>query len=508
MRRELSLWPNSNSNHQKKNMTKKLLSSANRSPGVQPGGEQKRKHYPHNYFIIAFLNIEKIKIMKKTVLSAIIITTMTTASAQPSRARLDSLMNYYAKEYNFNGVALISYKGKVLLDKGYGYRDIAGKIKNDENTIFQIGSNTKQFTAEVILQLAMKKKMDLHDPLTKYFPKYPNGDKITIENLLTHTSGIFNYTEDTTWHQKLTQGMNMTEMMSLFENRPLSFAPGEKFEYSNSNYMLLGYIIEKVTGKKYEQVVRENILGPAGMTHSGFDYTNLHNKNKAVGYYTIQGDHYNEAPITDSTIDFAAGGLYSTAADLLNWHNALQSYKLLPKEWQEKAYVPFKGKYGYGWMIDTGYGKRHIGHSGGVPGFYTYVMRLPEDNACILLLQNCELPAMDNNTICVNIIKSIYAKDYKLPTPKKAIAVNPEVLMEYAGVYNVVPGFDLTIIVKKDELYAQGTDQPDFKMTAESATKFYNKEVGAEIEFKKDESGKVNQLVLSQGGEKIPASRK
>jgi len=445
--------------------------------------------------------------MKKILAFILVIIAVANVNGQPSRPNLDSLMNFYAAEYNFNGVAFISWKGDIMLDKGYGYRDIGNGIKNDENSIFMIGSNTKQFTSELILQLAMQQKLGVQDLLSKYFPDYKNGNKITLENLLTHTSGIYNYTDDSTWQGHPADPISEEKLLSLFRDKELLFEPGSKFEYSNSNYILLGCIIEMVTGKTYQQVIRDNILTPLGMVHTGFDYIHLQDKNKATGYYTIQGDKYNQAPLADSTTTFAAGSMYADVADMYKWHKALQSYKLLPKEWQEKAFVPFKGKYGYGWFADTGYGKKLVGHSGGVPGFYTYEMRVPEDDVCILLFQNCEMPAMDNNTICKKILSCMYDANYKLPQSKKAVEVSSEILLQYAGVYNVTKDFSITITVKGDELYAQGTDQDDFKINSESETKFYSKEVGAEIEFKKDEKGKVEKLILTQGGQKIPAIR-
>jgi len=444
----------------------------------------------------------------KKIITLALAALVTTTYAQPSKARIDSLMSFYDTAYGFNGVALVSYKGELLLDKGYGYRNIEKKIKNDPSTIFQMGSNTKQFTAEVILMLEKEGKLSVGDKLSKYFQDYPNGDKIKLENLLTHTSGIYNYTDDTSWQKDLEKGISQSQMIALFRDRPLLFTPGEKFEYSNSNYILLGYIIEQVTKEKYEQVVHERILTPLGMSHSGFDYTHLNNSNKAVGYYTIRAGVGNVAPVSDSTIPFAAGALYSTAADMLKWHDALTNYTLLPKEWQEKAYVPFKDRYAYGWFVDTAFGKRLIGHSGGVPGFYTYESRIPEDNVCILLLQNCELPDMDNNTISNQIISSMYNKDFKMPEAKKAIHVNADILQQYAGVYNVMDGFDLTITVKDGHLYAQGTDQDSFMVTAENETKFFSKEVGATIEFKKNDNGKFDKLVLTQNSQEIPAKRK
>jgi len=417
-------------------------------------------------------------------------------------------MSYYNDEYGFNGVAFVSMDGKQLVNKAYGFQDVAKNIKNDVSTIFQIGSNTKQFTAEVILQLAMEKKLELQDKLSRYFPGYPNGNHITIEQLLNHTSGIYCYTNDSTFLGRIAEPISKSDLFSLFQDKPLGFTPGSQFAYSNSNYILLGYIIEAVTGEKYERVVRERILKPCGMAHSGFDFANLKDNNKATGYSVIQANYSAPSPITDSSLSFAAGALYSTAADMYKWHNALQHYMLLPKKWQEKAYTPNKFGYGYGWFVDSIFQKRIIGHSGGLPGFYTYEMRVTEDNLCILLMQNCLAPAMDNNTICINILKCLYDKNYKIPARKQPIKVQPEQLVQYTGEFTIMPNFSITIRAKGDILYAQGTNQREFALMASEAGNFFSKEVGAEIEFVKNNDGSYNKLILKQGGQKIPGIRK
>lgn len=443
--------------------------------------------------------------MKKVLKLALLAAITTNAYAQPSKAKLDSLMNYHSEEHGFNGVAFVSYKGQTLLSRAYGYKNVGKKQKNDENTIFQMGSNTKQFTAEIILQLASQKKLDLQDKLTKYFPGYPKGDKITIENLLTHTTGIYNYT-DSQWSANITKPVSRAEMIARFRDMPLSFEPGEKFEYSNSNYVLLGYIIEDITHKKYETVVRENILKPCGMTHSGFDFANLKDKNKATGYFSIDKDQVEEAPIADSTVSYAAGALYSTIGDMNKWHQALQSHKLLSKEWQDKAYVPFKKRYAYGWIIDTMMGHRLIGHSGGIHGFVTYEMRVEEDDVDILLLQN-NMSAYSNNSITISILNCLYDKDYKVPTAVQAANVSVEAMKQYEGDYALAPTFSINIKVKDNELYAQATGQPAFQILPITETMFYTKVVDAKIEFVKDADGKVGSIILHQNGRDMPGKR-
>src|SRR6186997_2017452 len=231
--------------------------------------------------------------------------------------KLDALINAYAKMYKFNGAALVAKNGVILLNKGYGYRDAENKVANNEQTIFQLGSVTKQFTSAVILKLQEEKKLSVSDKLSKYFPGYPKGDSITIEHLLTHTSGIYNYTNDGDFMTtEVTKPASREKMMALFTNKPLDFSPGTSWNYSNSGYSLLGYIIEAVTKKPYYQAVRKYIFTPLHMTHSGFDFTHLKKKEKATGYFSLQGKNATPAPIVDSTVAFSAGAIYSTVGDL------------------------------------------------------------------------------------------------------------------------------------------------------------------------------------------------
>ncbi len=300
--------------------------------------------------------------------------------------KLDTLLSAYAKLNKFNGSVLVAKNGVILLNKGYGYCDAAVKAPNDEQTIFQLGSITKQFTSAVILKLEEEKKLSVSDKLSKYFPDYPKGDSITIEELLTHTSGIYNYTNDGGFMKnEITKPATREKIMALFRNKPLDFSPGTGWNYSNSGYCLLGYIIEDVTKKTYEQAVRKYIFTPLHMTHSGFDFTDLKSNEKATGYFKLNDKETVAAPIVDSSVSFSAGAIYSTTGDLYLWHKALEKNMILSKEQQERAYTPVKNNYGYGWGIDSTEGKRRVSHGGGIPGFTTNISRVPEDDICIVL---------------------------------------------------------------------------------------------------------------------------
>ena len=283
--------------------------------------------------------------MKKIVaLLCLLIAITPIAQAQNTSQKLDELMAAYAKINEFNGTVLVAQQGKILLEKGYGLRNIPQQSFNDANTIYQTASITKTFTATLILKLAELKLLSINDKLTKFYPDYPHGDSITIENLLTHTSGIFNYTQNNDFmFSKASIPANEETMLALFKNKELDFKPGAGWNYSNSGYSLLGYIIEKATKLSYQQAIRHYIFKPLNMTHSGFDFAHLNSKEKAIGYYSDSGKEYTKsAPLVDSSVTLSAGSIYSMVGDLYKWHQGLLSNQIISKATQDKAYTPFK----------------------------------------------------------------------------------------------------------------------------------------------------------------------
>ena len=420
--------------------------------------------------------------------------------------KLDALIDAYAKLYKFNGSALVAKNGVILLNKGYGYRNAADKTVNNEQTIFQLGSITKQFTSAVILKLQEEKKLSVSDKLSKYFPGYPKGDSVTIEQLLTHTSGIYSYTNDPNFMaNEVTKPASRERMMALFRDKPFDFSPGTSWNYSNSGYSLLGYIIEAVTKKPYEQAVRKYIFTPLGMTHSGFDFTHLKSKEKATGYFKLDDKETVAAPIVDSTVSYSAGAIYSTTGDLYLWHKALEKNNILSKAQQEKAYTPIKNKYGYGWGIDTIEGKRKVSHGGGIHGFTTNISRVPEDDICIVLLSNASDPTLGE--ITKNIFAILYGKEYELPKGRIAIKLPEAKLKEYEGEYELKGDLHVIISLKDGELVATPTGQKTEVLYAEKEDFLFVKSQDIQLEFTRNEKKEIDGFILHQGDARMPCKK-
>jgi CubicO group peptidase (beta-lactamase class C family) len=422
--------------------------------------------------------------------------------SQDQAARLDTLMQAYTTLNKFNGTVLVTKNGAVLLSKGYGYRNMANRVPHDKNSVFQIGSVTKQFTTAIILKLQAEKKLSVQDPIIKYFPQYPKGDSITIENLMLHTSGIYNYTNDRTFMQnEVTKPANKEKLMAMFKDKPLDFSPGTNWSYSNSAYLLLGYIIESVTKKHYEQVVHDYIFAPLKMTHSGFNFTQLQDKYKSTGYFAVTEKDTIPSTIVDSSVAFSAGAIYSTTEDLLRWHQGLLKNIVLTNEQQEKAYTPVKKNYGYGWNIDSIYGKRVLSHGGGIHGFTSNFSRVPADDICIVLLSNASSGGL--NKITDQIYAILYNKPYEVPKARQAIVLPVEKLKQYIGEYTINERLNLKIELNGSELVATPTGQRPAVLHPEKEDNFFVKEPDVQIKFTRNEKQEINGFMLYQNGAEV-----
>lgn len=420
--------------------------------------------------------------------------------------RIDTVISQLAEQYKFSGSVLIAEKGKVILNKGYGYSIVDRDSTCDANTYFQIGSITKTFTATTILLLQQDSLLHVSDKLSKYFPDYPKGDSITIEHLLTHTSGIYNYTEDAALMQYgFMQPISREDMMSHFKDVPLAFTPGAMHQYSNSNYMLLGYIIEEATGKTYYDVVRERIFEPLGMSHSGFNFANFPSWDKAQGYLVMRPGRLTPSPPVDSTFSYAAGAIFTTTTDLYKWAQAVIDQKLLSKKLWQKALTKYKGNYGYGWAItdssDSDVGKKIVGHNGGIHGFVAEFRMVPEDKTVIILLCN----DMQDNVadLSTTVASILYDKPYDKRARKVEVKMKAEDLAEYEGRYALADNFDVLIYSQTGSLWAQATKQIPFRILNYKKDHFFIEEVEAEISFVRNEKGKITHMVLHQNGKDI-----
>jgi CubicO group peptidase (beta-lactamase class C family) len=262
--------------------------------------------------------------MNKIILLIAMLTLANSAYCQDNSAKkLDELFTFYQKQNLFNGSVLIAQKGQILLNNGFGLQNAALNKKNDSKGIFQIYSITKTFTASVILKLVEDGKLSLSDKLSKFYPNYPSGDSISIEHLLTHTSGIYDYTRGNNMPDQTEQSF-----VAFQKTKPLDFPAGSDWNYTNSGYYFLGYIIQKITGLTYEKAVAKYIFKPLKMTQSGFAFKYLVDKNKAIGYEVFSENAKKEAVIYDPPGSFAAGGIYSTVEDLYKYYNGLKGYKI------------------------------------------------------------------------------------------------------------------------------------------------------------------------------------
>ena len=351
--------------------------------------------------------------------------------AQAKVEQIEELLSTYEEYGKFNGSVLVSDQGKVIYKKGFGMANMEWDIPNKPNTKHRLGSITKQFTAMLILQLVAEGKLDVNEPITTYLQDYPkaNGDLITSHHLLTHTSGIPNYTSFPKFREDENRNpYTPEEFVKKFDEKELDFTPGEKFSYSNSGYFLLGVIVEKLSGKSYEQMLQDKILTPLNMKDTGYDHFGDILKNRATGYERLGRDYVNSTYL-DMSIPYAAGSMYSTVEDLYKWDQALYTTIILPKQYMAlyfKPYIPSYGNshYAYGWGVGyTKIGKSMdsiyaIGHGGGINGFNTNISRTTSNTSLIVLLNNTGGAPLNDMTTAIHGI--LHGKEYDMP--KKSVA--------------------------------------------------------------------------------------
>jgi CubicO group peptidase (beta-lactamase class C family) len=318
------------------------------------------------------------------------------AGAEAKAKRIDALVESYRRVGQFNGSVLVAEKGAVVFKKAYGLAQMEWGIPNTPDTRFRLGSITKQFTATLVLRQVEQGRIRLDGTLSEYLPDYrkDTGAKVKVHHLLTHTSGIPSYTDRPSFFPEVSRDpYPVDEFVKKFCSGDLEFEPGSKFHYDNSGYFLLGAVLEKVTGKTYEQLLREEILDPLGMKDTGYDRGETILPRRAAAYEKDLGGYRNAAYL-DMSLPYAAGALYSTVEDLYRWDQALYGTAVLSEASKEKMFAPFLEGYAYGWNVRTipagepEAGKKEIGHGGGINGFNTLIRRVPEDRGLIVLLNN------------------------------------------------------------------------------------------------------------------------
>lgn len=325
-------------------------------------------------------------------------------------AKLDEYMSALASAQRFSGAVLVARGGSVVLSKGYGMANYEWDVPNTPWTKFRLGSMTKQFTAMAIMQLDERGLLSVDDPVTKHLPDYPRtGDRITIHHLLTHSSGIPSYTDSPDYRKNMRVDLSVAQMIDGFKDKPLEFAPGEKFKYDNSGYFLLGALVEKISGQPYDRYLQARIFEPLGMKDSGYDRPQLLLKHRAAGYERPP-EGLRNTEYLDMGQPYAAGALYSTIEDLYKWDQALYGETLAKRATLDKMFTPHidagpLGKYAYGWNVTTVHKRRMVGHGGGINGFGTYIARFPDERAVVIVLRNVlrqgDPPALQNDLAAI-----------------------------------------------------------------------------------------------------------
>lgn len=417
--------------------------------------------------------------------------------------RMDRVVQEYVDAKQFMGTVLVARGDQVLFRKGYGEANLEWHVANTATTKFRLGSITKQFTAASILLLEERGKLKVDDPIRKYVPDAPaTWDSITLRHLLTHTSGIANFTSFPEFQKLKPFPVKVEEEISWFRDKPLEFTPGDKMAYSNSGYIVLGFVIEKVSGQPYAQFVQENIFTPLGMKDSGYDSSSAIIERRAAGY-TPQPEGIVNADYVSMTIPHAAGALYSTTEDLLRWQRGLYGNKVIAADRLRRMTTPFKDGYGFGLAIAEGK-HRLYQHGGGIEGFNTQLNYYPDSSVTVAVLANLNGGAP--NEIAAKLAALAHGDPVTLTSERKPITLGQEQLQRFVGTYSLVPNVNIMVTARDGQLYAQLSGQRQFQAFAESDRRFFFKVVDAQLEFF-PESGPVTHVVLSQNGTERKASR-
>jgi CubicO group peptidase (beta-lactamase class C family) len=423
-------------------------------------------------------------------------------------ARMDQIVQSYVTGDKFMGSVLVARDGQVIFSKGYGSANLEWDVPNAPNTKFRLGSITKQFTAASILLLEERGKLNVNDPVKKYLQSSPPAwDKITIAHLLSHTSGIPNFTSFPEYGKLEPFPTTAEELVGRFRDKPLDFQPGEKWSYSNSGYVLLTHLIEKISGESYTKFVQENIFTTLGMKDSGYDSNSAVIPNRASGYvYLKDKNRYENAGFVHMTIPQGAGALYSTTENLLKWEQGLFGGKLLKPASLEKMTTVVKNDYAFGLQVQTTGGRKMIEHGGGIEGFNTELEYYPQDKLTVVVLGNVNGAAPGQ--IANKLAALQHGENVKVPGERKEISLDPKQLTRYVGAYQMTNGPVMLVTLDNNQLLSKLGNQQPVPIFAESPTMFFPKVVDAELEFTKDDDqGHPTLLTLHQNGRDMSATR-
>lgn len=414
--------------------------------------------------------------------------------SEPKFEKIDSLLTYLASNNKFMGSIAIQESNKIVFEKAYGFADVKNKTKANLETRYKIGSITKMFTAVVVLQLVEEKKLTLETKLSKFFPSIKNSENISIENLLEHSSGIYSFTDDADYYEYAKLPKTRAELMKKIKAGQPVFEPGVKAEYSNSNFVILSWIIEDLTKKTYPENVNTRIIQKLGLKNTGFSSAI---KNEAVSYH-LNGKNWEQADKEDMSIPGGAGAILSSPSDLTKFIDAIFAGKLLSQPSLLSMTTIEKG-FGKG-IFTMPFGERKFyGHTGGIENFTSTLGYYPKEKLGIALLDNGQGYGM--NDIMIGVLSIYYKMPYRFPNVK-TVAVDAAILKGYEGTYSA-SNFPLKISIQEENgiLICQATGQDSFPLNALSDTKFGFDPANLELIFSS------NAMTIIQGGQEFKLTK-
>lgn len=433
--------------------------------------------------------------MKKLLFSSLFFLIISSGFAQKFNAkRLDSLFQLLDKNNKYMGSIAVSENGKVIYSNAIGYDDIATSKKSDIHSKYRIGSISKMFTASLIFKAIEEKKLNLNQTIDKYFPTVKNSNKITISNLLNHRSGIYNFTNDKSYAEWQTQYQSKEKMIERISAGEIVFEPDTKGEYSNSNYVLLTFIIEAVYKKSYSEILNEKIIKPLHLKNTyygGKINLDAHECNS----YTFSGE-WKKSTETDLSIPQGAGAIVSNPTDLTIFIENLFAGKIISIK-NLNLMKTIKDNYGMGMFEYPYFERTSYGHSGGIDGFRSLLCYFENEKLGVVITSNGTNYSLNDIILCA--LSSYFNKPFEMPNFEK-VTLNPEILDQYLGTYASLE-IPLKITITKNEasLMAQATGQSAFALEASTATVFKFDQAGIVLEFNASEK----QMTLKQGGKEF-----
>jgi D-alanyl-D-alanine carboxypeptidase len=402
----------------------------------------------------------------------------------------------------FAGDVLVAKGGEVLLRQGFGLANREWNVPHEATGKFRLGSLTKKFTATAILQLMERGALALDDEIARHYPEAPAAWRgVSLFHLLTHTSGIPSYTSIPGFFQDMAQrDLSPRDIIALTENEPLEFPPGTQFKYCNGGYVILGQVIERLSGLAYEDYVREKVLLPLGLQNTGYEQVATIIPRRVQGYRNKNGRMENAAYLAMS-LPYAAGSIYSCLDDLLTWQRALATAKPIGRAARDLMFTDYGHFYGFAWAIQTQFSRRQYVHAGGINGFSVVMSHYPDDDLTIILLANIQAAPVQK------IARDLAALYFGVTEDEHEVVLDPALLADYVGAYRLGPERILRVTQEGARLFAETEDYGRRELSARDDHNFVDKLIDWEVSFEADGVEQASRVILRRNGKEQSGQR-